>query len=81
MKKKKFIIIGIILIIGVVGFIGFKVVNKVMLDKEIANFIEEVEANGETYLVIEINPKIILILDENNKVKEISNLIEDARIF
>lgn len=83
--KKSFIIIGIILIICIVGIFGFKCINNFknekVQNKTINSFVESAAANGETYMLLEINPKLMLILDENNNVKDISQLNDDARIF
>ena len=81
MKKKIFIVL-LLLIIGIAGLFGFKYFKgKIQQDKTINSFVESAKANGETYLVLEINPKLMLILDENNKVKNISQLNDDAGIF
>ncbi len=81
MKKKIFIVL-LLLVIGIVGLFGFKYFKgKIQQNKTIDSFVESAKANGETYLILEINPKLMLILDENNKVKDISQLNDDASIF
>lgn len=81
MKKKIFIVL-LLLVIGIVGLFGFKYFKgKIQQNTIINDFVESAKANGETYLILEINPKLMLILDENNKVKNISQLNDDASIF
>ena len=80
MKKKIFIVL-LLLIIGIAGLFGFKYFKgKIQQDKTINSFVESAKANGETYLVLEINPKLMLILDENNKVKIRRGDIIKARV-
>lgn len=81
MKKKIFIVL-LLLIIGIAGLFEYKhSKNQAQQNTIINDFVESAKANGETYLILEINPKLMLILDENNKVKSISQLNDDASIF
>lgn len=85
MKKKILIVLGIILIIGIIGIVGLfeyrHSKDQAQQNTVIDDFVESAKENGETYLILEINPKLMLILDENNKVKNISQLNDDASIF
>ena len=85
MKKKILIVLGIILIIGIIGIVGLfeyrHSKDQAQQNTVIDDFVESAKENGETYLILEINPKLMLILDENNKVKNISQLNDDANIF
>lgn len=80
MKKKLIIGLGIlILVIGLVigGLYYFKSNSKGKdYDKQL-----EVNQADNTYLVIEINPKLMLSLDKTGKVIEVFQLNDDASIF
>lgn len=72
---KIFIVMIIIVLVIAVGlFIWYKI----SLNKEFNDLIKNATENGETYIYIEINPKLMLVLDKDNNVKEISPVNVDG---
>lgn len=83
-KKKKHIFIKIllvILVIVIVGFVGFKVMKEVSINNEFKDMVQEAKENGETHVFIEINPKMVLTIDKDNNVIEISPANVDAFVI
>lgn len=77
--KKIYILIGILIIavIGVLGYVGLKEVNKNKdtVDDEVS------KVEPTSFVTISINPEIELGLDEQDKVVEVISINEDADIL
>jgi len=72
--KKIFKIIMAIFLLLVLLYIVFYIINNIISEKQVENFrksIEEISLNKKSYVIVEINPKILIELEENKVINKV----------